>query len=309
VKAYISNLITRTVAILKDLLPLVLLAMLLVRIGEQFGLSGFLASILGPVMQVVGLPAETGIVWAVTMLTGIYGGAGAYLSIMPGLELSVAQHSILCSMMLFAHALPVEQTVVYRVGASPWITGAVRIAAAICYGVIVNWICLETGFLSDRLESPIVGIFHSDPGWLQWFTDTFIYLLLLVVVVAGLLMLIDGLKAIGFIALLNTLLRPLLAVVGVDRQLAPVATTGVLLGVVYGGALMLEEIRRKNYPARSILTAMMLVSIMHALIEDTLVVMAIGANVWIVLVARVPFALLFVAITVRLFRASQRVVS
>lgn len=282
-----------------DLLPLVLLAMLFVRVGEQFGLSEVLANLLAPVMEFVGLPPETGIVWALTMLTGIYGGAGAYLSIMPGLELTVAQHSILCSMMLFAHALPVEQAVVHRVGASPWITGAARVVAAIAYGVTANWICVETGFLSERLESPITGIFASNPGWGEWLIDTLLYVFLLIFVVAGLLLLMDVLKMVGLIELLNQLLRPLLSLVGVDRQLAPVATTGVLLGVVYGGALMMDEVRSNNYSARSVFTAMLLVSLMHALIEDTLVVLAIGANIWIVLIWRVPFALLFIFLLLR----------
>jgi len=241
-------------------LPLVLLAMLFVRVGEQFGLSEVLANLLAPVMEFVGLPPETGIVWALTMLTGIYGGAGAYLSIMPGLELTVAQHSILCSMMLFAHALPVEQAVVHRVGASPWITGAARVVAAIAYGVTANWICVETGFLSERLESPITGIFASNPGWGEWLIDTLLYVFLLIFVVAGLLL---------------------------------------LLGVVYGGALMMDEVRSNNYSARSVFTAMLLVSLMHALIEDTLVVLAIGANIWIVLIWRVPFALLFIFLLLR----------
>jgi len=297
---YAQRLTGRTAAILADLLPLVLLAMLLVRIGEQFGLSELLARVLAPVMQLVGLPAETGIVWAVTMLTGIYGGVGVYLSIMPGIELSLAQHSILCSMMLFAHALPVEQAVVYRVGASAWLTGVTRVLAAICYGFVANWICLETGFLAQGFESPVVGVFDSNPDWLQWFSDTFFYVVALVFIVLGLLVLMDVLKAIGAIDLLNRCLRPLLRIVGVESQLAPIATTGVLLGLVYGSALMLEEVRSKNYSARAVFTAMMLVCLMHALIEDTLVVMAIGANVWIVLVGRVPFALLFVYLAIKL---------
>lgn len=273
--------------------------MLLVRIGEQFGLSDGLAALLAPVMQLVGLPAETGIVWAVTILTGIYGGAGVYLSLLPALDLTVAQHSILCSMMLFAHALPVEQVVVHRVGASAWITGAVRIIAAIAYGITANWICVETGFLSERLESPITGVFATNPGWIEWLIDTLLYVLVLIFAVVALLLLMDVLKALGFIELLNKLLRPLLSLVGVDRQLAPVATTGVLLGVVYGGALMMDEVRANNYSKRAVFTAMLLVSLMHALIEDTLVVLAIGANLWIVLIGRVPFALLFIFLFLR----------
>jgi len=299
---YLQTLVSRTIAILKELLPLVILAMLLVRIGEQFGLSQGLATLLAPLMEFVGLPAVTGIVWAVTLLTGIYGGIGAYLSILPGLELSVAQHSILCSLMLFAHALPVEQSIVHKVGAGAWSTGLARIVAAVCYGAVVNLICKSTGFLSQPLESPVAGLFDRNPGWTQWIIDTTSYVLIVAVILVALLVLMDLLKTSGAIGVFNRLLRPLLSVVGVDKQLAPVATTGLLLGVVYGGALLLEEVRSNNYPAKSVYLAMMLVCLLHALIEDTLVVMAIGANVWIVLIGRVPFALLFVAILTRCLR-------
>jgi hypothetical protein len=304
--SYFSSLTKRSVRILIDLLPLVLAAMLLVRVGEQFGLSDGLAALLAPLMQVVGLPAETGIVWALTLLTGIYGGAGVYLSMMPSLDITVAQHSILCSMMLFAHALPVEQVVVHRVGANGWVTGAFRVVAAVVYGVVANWFCVSTGFLSQKLESPAAKLFTSDPGWLDWLFDTALYVVLLSAVVAALLVLMDALKKIGLIDILNAMLRPLLGLVGIERQLAPVATTGVLLGVVYGGALMLDEVRSGEYTKRSIFSAMLLVCLVHALIEDTLVLLAIGANIWIILIGRVLFSMVLLFVVLRLSERLQR---
>lgn len=280
--------------------------MLLVRVGEQFGLSDGLAALLAPLMQLVGLPAETGIVWALTLLTGIYGGAGVYLSMMPSLDITVAQHSILCSMMLFAHALPVEQVVVHRVGANGWVTGAFRVVAAVVYGVVANWFCVSTGFLSQKLESPAAKLFTSDPGWLDWLFDTALYVVLLSAVVAALLVLMDALKKIGLIDILNSMLRPLLGLVGIERQLAPVATTGVLLGVVYGGALMLDEVRSGEYTKRSIFSAMLLVCLVHALIEDTLVLLAIGANIWIILIGRVLFSIVLLFVVLRLSEWLQR---
>jgi hypothetical protein len=304
--SYFSSLTKRSVRILIDLLPLVLAAMLLVRVGEQFGLSDGLAALLAPLMQLVGLPAETGIVWALTLLTGIYGGAGVYLSMMPSLDITVAQHSILCSMMLFAHALPVEQVVVHRVGANGWVTGAFRVVAAVVYGVVANWFCVSTGFLSQKLESPAAKLFTSDPGWLDWLFDTALYVVLLSAVVAALLVLMDALKKIGLIDILNAMLRPLLGLVGIERQLAPVATTGVLLGVVYGGALMLDEVRSGEYTKRSIFSAMLLVCLVHALIEDTLVLLAIGANIWIILIGRVLFSMVLLFVVLRLSERLQR---
>jgi len=59
---------SRAFAILRELLPIVLLAMLLVRVGDQFGLSDALAALLAPILEVVGLPAETGIMLFVVQL-------------------------------------------------------------------------------------------------------------------------------------------------------------------------------------------------------------------------------------------------
>src|SRR5690606_19090168 len=76
---------------------------------------------------------------------------------------------------------------------------------------------------------------------------------------------------------------------------APVTTVGVLLGLTYGGALIIEEAKKQNFSARTRFLALSWLSLSHSLIEDTLLVLALGANIWVVLVGRVILTLLIVA--------------
>lgn len=45
---------------------------------------------------------------------------------------------------------------------------------------------------------------------------------------------------------------PMLRISGISRDVAPVTTIGVLLGITYGGALIIDEARKNNYPKRTL---------------------------------------------------------
>ena len=73
---------------------------------------------------------------------------------------------------------------------------------------------------------------------------------------------------------------------GLEERAAPLTTVGVLLGLAYGGALIIEAAERENYSPRTRLLALSWLSLCHALIEDTLLILALGANIWVILVLR-----------------------
>lgn len=54
------------------------------------------------------------------------------------------------------------------------------------------------------------------------------------------------------------------------------ATVGVLLGLSYGGALIIEQTQKNNFDAKTRLLALSWLSLSGSLIEDTLLIMALG---------------------------------
>jgi hypothetical protein len=65
---------------------------------------------------------------------------------------------------------------------------------------------------------------------------------------------------------------------------------GIIFGIAYGGGVLLEEKNSGALNKRDALLIGVFLSLCHALIEDTLIFAAIGANLIIILFARIGFA-------------------
>lgn len=293
------------------LMKIMLPVMIVVQLAQYWGWVDVLGQAIAPAMAWLDLPPEAGMIWMTGMLVGVYGAIAALIGLAPGLELSVGQMSALCSMVLFAHALPVEQAIVRRAGASFWATGMLRIVVALAYGAAVAWTCRLTGVLDDPVSlewlhaSAATGAGPA-PGILGWAQTTAVSLLMTFAILVGLLVLLDVLERTGITRRITSALMPLLRFSGLDARAAPVTTVGVLLGLTYGGALIIEESEKQQFDARTRFLALAWLSLSHALIEDTMLLLALGASVWIVLVGRVVATLLIIAALARLFDGGNR---
>lgn len=71
---------------------------------------------------------------------------------------------------------------------------------------------------------------------------------------------------------------------------------GIIFGIAYGGGVMMEEKRSGALNKRDALLIGVFLSLCHALIEDTLIFVAIGADWFIILFLRIGFAVLVLLI-------------
>lgn len=75
---------------------------------------------------------------------------------------------------------------------------------------------------------------------------------------------------------------------------------GIIFGIAYGGGVLLEEKNSGALNKRDALLIGVFLSLCHALIEDTLIFASIGANLMIILFARIGFAVVVLLILRRL---------
>ncbi|MEO0391632.1 MAG: nucleoside recognition domain-containing protein [Pseudomonadota bacterium] len=299
---YLKKLGKKSLSTFWELAKIMVPVMVLVRVGEEFGLTDMLGELLVPVVGLVGLPAEAGLVWAITLLTGTYGGMAAYLSLMPGMEMSVAQHSILCAMMLIAHAIPVEAAIIQRAGANFLITSLIRIFGALLFGFITWQLCQATGWLQEPLELLWAPDLGGETGWADWAMATAQSMGTILAIILVLFVVLDGLEKIGVIRWFTRALEPLLKIIGIDPRLAPATTIGLLLGITYGGGLLIQAANEHPVGPKAKLLALSLLSLSHGIVEDTLFFLAFGADIWVILVGRVAFTLVFIVIMAWLLR-------
>ncbi|OSQ46683.1 hypothetical protein [Thalassospira alkalitolerans] len=303
---YFFDLFNRSQRLFITLIKVMLPVMIVVRIADEFGAVALASDLLSPVMGLIGLPPEAGLIWATCALVSMYGAVGAFIGLSAHLDMNAAQLSALCAMMLFAHGLPVEQAIVKRAGASLIATTVLRLGAAVSYAALITWISNTTGWLSEPVDfswmagGETVVAATGLAGWIDWSMQTVKSLVVSFAVIVGLLIILDVLDKTGITNRITNGMMPILRVSGLSREVAPVTTIGVLLGLTYGGALIIDEARKKNFPPRTLFLSLSWLSLSHSLIEDTAIMLALGADIWVVLVGRVILTLLIIAALARL---------
>ena len=117
-----------------ELFRIIIPISIVTRFLQQWGVVDQLGVLLGPVMELVGLPGQIGLVWATAMITNLYGGMVVFASLAPDLGLTVAQVTVLTTMMLVAHGLPVELRIAQKAGTRLRAMALLRIAGALQRG-------------------------------------------------------------------------------------------------------------------------------------------------------------------------------
>ena len=78
------------------------------------------------------------------------------------------------------------------------------------------------------------------------------------------------------------------------------------MGIAYGGGLIIHEARSGRLEKKDIFFALALMGLSHALIEDTLLMMALGGHISGLFLGRLIFSVIFIFFLVKLVsRLSQ----
>ncbi|EXJ11433.1 hypothetical protein [Nitrincola nitratireducens] len=128
---------------------------IVIKVLEKLGGIELLSQWLSPVMSLVGLPSEMGLVWATTLVTNMYAGLVIFMSI--DTNLTVAQVSILGTLMLLAHSLSIEVAVAKQAGVGIVMTLIIRIG-----GLLINE--AKRGHISPRdifVAMMLLNLLHS----------------------------------------------------------------------------------------------------------------------------------------------------
>lgn len=266
-----------------------------VKVLQELDAIRYLAWPLQPVMHLVGLPAEMGLVWATAMLNNIYTAMIVLLSLAVHHPLTAAQATVLGTMVLVAHTLPVELKIAQKSGPRMLFQAACRLLGAIFLGWILNQVYTACGMLQQParfLLAPESEMDASRGGLWSWAWQETQNLLGIMLIIFALLALMAVLRKIGVIALINRLLAPVLRRIGIGPQATAIMLVGLTLGISYGGALIIHEARRGEIDPKDVFYALTLMGLCHSLLEDTLLMVMMGSHLSGVLLARLIFALL-----------------
>jgi len=280
--------------LLKVLLPTILI----VKALEEVGGIEWLGRLLSPLMELLGLPDVLGIVWAATMMTNIVTGMVVFTSVAAEQSLSVSQMTVLGTLMLLAHSLPVEGAVARRAGV-PWLTTlALRIGGALTLGFLIH------GYyrLTNRGQEPVAFEWlpvNAPSTLFTWLVSQLQTLVMIFLVIFALIILLRILRRIKLEQLLHRVLAPTLRLLWIGPAATNVIVIGLVLGLTFGAGLLIRDVDKGTMSPRDSYLALCFIGLAHSLIDDTLLVMMLGADVIICVFVRLLFAMLVIAILSR----------
>ena len=254
-------------AVFKIVIPIALL----VRLLQETGIVDHIGRALSPVMKLVGLPGEMGLVWATALLTNLYAAMVVFVNLLGDLDppITVAQTTVLTTMLLVAHGMPVELRICQKAGPRIRVMMLVRIIGALVLGWILYKVYALGGWASlDVTNTPLWEGGSRDPSWSGWAIAQGWLMLKIVIIILALLTVMKLLEFFGVTAAMNRSLEPLLRLLGMTPAAAPLAVIGMTLGITYGGGLIIRQAQSGRLGKRDIFYSLVLMSLCHSIVED-----------------------------------------
>lgn len=261
-----------------------------VKIIQELNLLPYLGKALAPLMNIVGLPGETGLIWATAMIVNIYGGIITYLSLASELSLSSAQLTVLLTMVLVAHTFPIELQIARKAGIKLIVMFLLRFLMAMVLGLIIFQVYKALDLFQGTAPVPKL-VPTKDTTLLQWALGELQNYATILIFIFSLLLILELLRVTHAIDFINRMLYPVLKVLGIGKEVVPIAVVGLTLGISYGGAIIIREATEGKASRRDVFYALTLMGLCHSMIEDTLLMIAMGGKISGVLFARILFAL------------------
>jgi hypothetical protein len=292
-KQFLKNSLTEIKVICIPLYKILIPFIFIIKILEEIGVIKIISNFFEPVVQLMGLPAELGIVWVTAIIINVYAGIVVFVNVVPTLDLTVAQITVLTLIILIAHNILVESSVSRAAGVSFFYAAFLRIGMAFIAGLILSRIYSNFGFLQEKfslvLEQQAV---HAD--YYSWIKGQIKNLIYIFVIICILVFSLNFLKAIGVEKLIRKLLERPLKIMGISPGAINIIIVGLTIGIQFGGGLLIKEAKSGAINKQSILLSLSLLNLVHAVIEDTILMTILGGHISGILFFRVIFSLIVV---------------
>ena len=269
--------------ILKLVIPFYILADVLF----YFDLLRPVSTLFSPVTTVLQLPPET----AMAICAGVFLNLYAAVAFAAPLGLSSYEWTILGTFLGVCHSLPVENTIMKKLGISFFYSTSLRVSMAFLTTLPI--ILLPDQFFSGENRGKIIDLpTHSSVSeMLQFsFVNALVLSIKIICLITVILFVMDWVKRTKFVT--NY---------GQRVQTSFSLLAGQLLGITYGAGILFKEANSGNLRKKDIFFIGTFLMICHSILEDPLLFVLFGANYWVIVISRLAMACLVTFLISRFF--------
>ena len=281
--------------ICKILIPTSFLVILI----QWSGLLYQAVPLLNPLMRLINLPGEA----ALPIISGVLIGPYTTIAIVTVIPFSLEQITLIAIFTMIAHSLIIEGIIQHKSGINAAKITLIRLASAILTVFIVSQ------FFGDTTRSIIV------PAYLTvatpfievlkvWGVGTIELLIKILIIIMAAMIALECLKSLGWMEYLLNFSQPVMKILGLSRRTALLWVTAVVFGLMYGGAVIIEEAKKGVLTKEELERLHISIGTNHSMVEEPALWLALGLNGFWLWVPRLVTAVAAVQIygAVRYFR-------
>lgn len=255
---------------------------------DFLGILNILAGWLTPLFKMIGLSGQASVVLITSFFTNIY----SAIAVMTTLGIGYREGTILAVMCLISHALIVETAIQKKTGSNPWRMVVIRLSASFIAAILLN--------LMLPSQSVIVSanLIHETKEFLPalhiWLTNISVTILKIVILVNLLLILQKILNEFGLIKWILMPFIPLLRIMGLPSSTGFLWMVAYTLGLSYGGAIMISQSEEGKLSPEDADLLNHHIALSHSQLEDTLLFVAVGYPIVILVLPRILLSIVYV---------------
>ena len=276
-RAFFSSSASTAKIILSTVIPYFLLAELLV----YFEIMPIIAQIFMPFTTLLNLPPET----ALALASGVFLNLYAAIAFAAPLDLSVYDWTILGLFLGVLHSIPVESAIMKKLGID-W-TKSIIFRLVMAFVVLIPLLVIPADILFDNPDKVTNTLYQISSAVPTNFTD-----FLLLKIYESILLSVEIIILVSLVIFIVTLIKSLRFLQKFDHHLSTIMAliTGTLIGITYGAGVLLKE--AKYMSKKQIASVCYFLMVAHAIIEDTLLFVFFGADIFLLISIRLFFATL-----------------
>ncbi|MBI3931436.1 MAG: iron transporter [Chloroflexi bacterium] len=245
----------------------------LVTLLQWTGWLNQLDALLNPLMNLIKLPSEAALPIISGMLINLYAG----IAVMTALPFTLEQMTLMAVFSLICHNLIAEGIIQHKSGINVIKATLVRIVAAVLAVLIVSL------FLGDTSQSIAVAAAPIAPSPLLevlkgWTINLAGLLLKILGIVMTIMIMLEFSASLKWGEYSLRLFRPLLRIFRLSERTATLWLTSVTFGLMYGGAVIINEAKKGNLSKEELESLHISIGINHAMVEDPALFLALGLN-------------------------------
>jgi spore maturation protein SpmB len=272
------------------LLRLILPISLGVRLLDYYGILQWMADYMTPVFQYIGLQGNTAIIFLTSIFLPLY----APIAIMTSMAVTMREATILALMCLVSHNVFVETSIQKSTGSSFVKMFVMRITMSFVIAFTLNAVLPHDGWKEWIVSSPITRDMTLLNLFEVWIVSSAKLSLLIISIITALMLIQRLLLEYKLLDLMGKPLRPLMRIFGLPEDVWFSWIVGNVVGLTYGGAIMLEEVQEGRISLEDSDLLNHHLAINHSMVEDNLLFIVLGISAWWIIFTRLVFAFIVV---------------